>query len=102
MESVDGSLVNREHLRGTTMQGKMETYRGACHCGAVTFEVRSTLAPALRCNCSLCRRKGAIMAPVAAEDFKLLSGADHMALYQFNSKTAKHDFCKVCGIYTFH
>lgn len=84
------------------MQGKMKTYRGSCHCGAIAFEIRTTLAPALRCNCSLCRRKGAIMATVAAEDFKLLRGEEHLALYQFNTKVAKHYFCKVCGIYTFH
>jgi hypothetical protein len=84
------------------MQGQMQSYRGACHCGAVRFEVRSTLAPALRCNCSLCRRKGTVMATVAPEDFKLLSGEDSLTLYQFNTRTAKHYFCKTCGIYTFH
>jgi hypothetical protein len=84
------------------MQGTLESYRGACHCGAVQFEIRSTLAPARRCNCTLCRRKGAVMATVAPEDFKLLRGEDHLSMYQFNTRTAKHYFCKVCGIYTFH
>jgi hypothetical protein len=84
------------------MQGEMATYRGSCHCGAVTFEVRTTLAPARRCNCSLCRRKGAVMASAEPQDFKLLGGEDQLTLYQFNTRTAKHYFCKVCGIYTFH
>lgn len=84
------------------MQGQMTTYHGSCHCGVVMFEVRTTLAPARRCNCSLCRRKGAVMASVEAEDFKLLGGEDQLALYQFNTRTAKHYFCKRCGIYTFH
>jgi len=80
----------------------MATYHGSCHCGAVTFEARTTLTASLRCNCSLCRRKGAVMASVEPQDFKLLSGEEQLTLYQFNTRTAKHYFCKVCGIYTFH
>jgi len=84
------------------MQGELKPYKGSCHCGAVTFELQSTLSAALRCNCSLCRRKGAVMAAVNPEHFKLLSGEDSLSLYQFNTRAAKHYFCKVCGIYTFH
>jgi hypothetical protein len=84
------------------MQGKLKPYKGSCHCGAVKFEVQSTLSPALRCNCSLCRRKGTVMAAVDPAHFKLLSGQNSLSLYQFNTRAAKHYFCKVCGIYTFH
>lgn len=84
------------------MQGKLRPYKGSCHCGAVSFELMSTLAPAVRCNCSLCKRKGAVMAVVEPQHFRLLSGEDALALYQFNTRTAKHYFCKHCGIYTFH
>lgn len=84
------------------MQGELRTYQGACHCGAVKFEAQTTLSPALRCNCSLCRRKGAVMAAVLPEHFKILSGEDSLTLYQSNTRIAKHYFCKVCGIYTFH
>jgi hypothetical protein len=84
------------------MQGEMKTYRGACHCGKIQFEIRSTLEPAKRCNCSLCKRRGAVMTRVTAECFTLLGGEEYLSMYQFNSKVAKHYFCKVCGIYTFH
>lgn len=84
------------------MQGELTTYKGSCHCGAVRFEVQTTLSPALRCNCSLCKRKGAVMAAVAPEHFTLLSGEDHLTLYQAMTRIAKHYFCRVCGIYTFH
>lgn len=84
------------------MQGELKSYKGSCHCGAVKFEIQTTLAPALRCNCSLCIRKGTVMAAVNPEHFRLLSGEDSLALYQFNTHVAKHYFCKVCGIYTFH
>jgi len=55
-----------------------------------------------RCNCSLCRRKGAIVASVALAGVKILSGAEVLTLYQFHTRTARHYFCAVCGIYTHH
>ncbi|PTB22166.1 type I-B CRISPR-associated protein Cas8b1/Cst1 [Trinickia symbiotica] len=77
--------------------------RGSCHCGAVRFEVRTALEPATRCNCSLCRRRGAVMsAPFEADHLTIVSGHDALALYQFNTRVAKHYFCRHCGIYTFH
>ena len=80
-----------------------ELLQGSCHCGAVTFEVRTPIAPAGRCNCSLCRRKGALMTPpFPVGELKVLSGQDDLTLYQFNTRTAKHYFCKHCGIYPFH
>jgi hypothetical protein len=80
-----------------------ELLHGSCHCGAVKFEVRTPVAPATRCNCSLCRRKGALMSPVfPAADLKILQGEDALTLYQFNTHVAKHYFCRHCGIYPFH
>jgi hypothetical protein len=84
------------------MQGELRSYSGSCHCGAVRFEARTTLAPAVRCNCSFCRRRGAVMANVQAGDFRLLAGEEQLGLYQWNMRIAKHYFCRRCGIYTFH
>jgi hypothetical protein len=78
-------------------------FSGACHCGAVRFQVRTALTPATRCNCSLCRRKGALMSPpFPAANLTILCGEDALTLYQFNTRVAKHYFCRRCGIYTFH
>ena len=80
-----------------------ELLHGSCHCGTVKFEVRTAVAPATRCNCSLCRRKGALMTPpFPGDELKILDGEDSLTLYQFNTRTAKHYFCKHCGIYPFH
>ena len=79
-----------------------ELLQGSCHCGTVKFEVRTAVAPAIRCNCSLCRRKGILMSPSFAEaDLKILSGKDSLTTYQFNTRVAKHYFCKHCGIHPF-
>lgn len=81
-----------------------ETKKGTCHCGAVEFEVEleSGLQKLRRCNCSLCSRKGAIMSSVPLARLKVLRGAEKLSLYQWNSMTAKHYFCSICGIYTHH
>ncbi|NYE63213.1 hypothetical protein FHW58_004441 [Duganella sp. 1224] len=80
-----------------------DLYHGSCHCGAVQFEVRAALTPAGRCNCSLCRRKGALMSPLfPAADLRIVKGTDALTLYQFNTHVARHYFCKHCGIYPFH
>lgn len=80
-----------------------ELFQGSCHCGAVRFEVRTSLLPASRCNCSLCRRRGALMSPpFPGQYLHITSGEDALTVYQFNTHTAKHYFCKHCGIYPFH
>ena len=75
-----------------------------CHCGEVEAEINilDNLEKVLKCNCSICKRKGAIMSMVKNEDFKIVKGEDKLKLYQFHSKIAKHYFCLNCGIYTHH
>ena len=77
---------------------------GRCHCGAVEIEIelQGELNKGLRCNCSLCKRKGAVMAAVPLHNLTVTRGADNLALYQWNAKVAKHYFCKTCRIYTHH
>lgn len=78
--------------------------RLSCHCGAVELEVRLTdgLATARRCDCSFCRRRGAIAVSVPLDGLRIVKGADRLTLYEWGTRTAKHYFCSVCGIYTHH
>ena len=75
-----------------------------CHCGEIEAEIDipEKLEKVIRCNCSICKRKGAIMSMVKNENFRIIKGKDKLNLYQFHSKVAKHYFCSVCGIYTHH
>jgi hypothetical protein len=79
------------------------TREGSCHCGKVRFEIDAAAGPAVRCNCSLCRRRGALMTPAFKEgNLRIISGSDDLAVYQFNTQVAKHFFCRHCGVYPFH
>ncbi len=80
----------------------MKSFAGSCHCGAVRFEITSEFLELTTCDCSICRRKNALMVKVHESEFKLLAGTESLVLYQFHTCTAKHYFCKVCGIYPFH
>ena len=75
-----------------------------CHCGAVVLELQlpDGIVDPRRCNCSMCRRRGAIVGSVPLSGLRVVQGEEHLRLYQFNTLTAEHYFCAVCGIYTHH
>lgn len=80
----------------------MSKYQGSCHCNAVQFEIDADVASGVQCDCSLCKRKNAVMLRVHKDKFRLLTGEDALSLYEWNTHAAKHYFCKHCGIYTHH
>jgi GNAT superfamily N-acetyltransferase len=84
------------------MARDVQTYGGSCHCGRVRFRVTAALAPIVRCNCSICRKKGFLHLIVPPEQFELLAGAGDLTVYRFNTGTAKHQFCRHCGIHPFY
>lgn len=79
-------------------------HRLTCHCGAVELSVTLTdgLNTARRCDCSFCARRGAAAATAPLDGLNIVRGAENLTLYQWNTGTAKHYFCKTCGIYTHH
>jgi centromere protein V len=81
----------------------MIRHTGGCHCGRVRFEVT---APARievgECNCSMCSKTGYLHLIVPQSRFRLLSGEDALTTYEFNTRTAKHLFCSLCGIKSFY
>lgn len=81
-----------------------DQHDAACHCGAVRLRVRLSdgFDSRRRCTCSFCRMRGAVVVSARLQDLTILSGEDNLTLYQFNTRAAKHWFCKTCGIYTHH
>ena len=85
-------MISREERR----------YEGSCHCGAVRFAIETDFPELTTCDCSICKRKNALMVKVHESKFELLAGGDNLTEYQFHTRTARHFFCKTCGIYPFH
>jgi len=77
-------------------------HHGSCHCGAVAFEIVGEITGSYSCDCSLCRKKNALMAKIPQDRLTITRGEDKLSLYQWNTRIAKHYFCSVCGIYPFH
>jgi hypothetical protein len=81
----------------------MIVHAGGCHCGRVRFEV---VAPAKievsECNCSMCSKAGYLHLIVPPTKFMLVSGSEVLTTYTFNTGTAKHLFCSVCGVKSFY
>ena len=81
----------------------MTLHRGGCHCGDVAFEVEAPPELTVQeCNCSICSMTGFLHLIVPASRFRLLRGADCLTNYTFNTATARHLFCRRCGIKSFY
>lgn len=81
-----------------------EKHTLACHCGGVemVLSLPNGIEKPRRCDCSICRRKGAIVASVKLDGIRIVKGEALLKCYTFNTHTAKHFFCAECGIYTHH
>lgn len=91
LKEVDGVKIQKQH-------------KLVCHCGSVEIllDLPDGIVDVRRCDCSLCRRRGAIAASVPLSGINVVKGKDKLKLYQFNTMEAKHYFCSECGIYTHH
>jgi hypothetical protein len=79
----------------------MKTYRGSCHCGRVRFEIDAEIDHVRVCDCSICRRRGALIHRIPEENLRLLTPWTDLILYQWGSRTARDYFCPTCGILPF-
>lgn len=81
----------------------MQTFEGGCHCGAVRFRVVvADDQEIIDCNCSICTKKGILHFIVPEQHFAVLRGEEALAVYTFNTGTARHMFCRTCGIHPFY
>src|SRR5687768_5397607 len=80
------------------------TYAGRCHCGGVRFGLRTErITGGIRCNCSLCTRRGAMMSSrYFTPDELAIESGETLKVYRWGEKLVDHWFCGTCGVYTFH
>ena len=81
-----------------------ERLYGNCHCGSVEFSIPGNidLTIARRCDCSLCKRRGAVMLSCPIDEVKIEKGEEFLVKYKWNTRIATHNFCSKCGILTYH
>ena len=71
--------------------------RGSCHCGKIAYRLDAEPTGAIECNCSICRRKGSVLAAFDPDKFHLETSPDDIAVYTFHNHVIRHQFCKTCG-----
>lgn len=76
----------------------MPTHEGSCHCGRIAFTLEGAVEEAIDCNCSLCRRRGALLAAFPREALTLKTPEADLATYRFNKHLIEHRFCPDCGV----
>ncbi|CAN5124701.1 GFA family protein [soil metagenome] len=74
-------------------------YEGGCHCGAITFslEAGDPITEVLSCNCSICTKRGSLLAFFPRGALTLKTPQSDVATYKFNKHVIAHHFCTVCG-----
>ncbi|MGM4886550.1 GFA family protein [Tardiphaga sp. 20_F10_N6_6] len=76
-------------------------HEGSCHCGNIAFEVEGDFNSAIDCNCSMCRRRGGLLAFVPRDKLVLKTAKESLSTYTFNHHAIQHHFCSTCGIAPF-
>ena len=67
-----------------------------CHCKKIKIEVNfeGEISNLVKCNCSICKRKGAVMGIVGQDSLKIIEGEKYITNYKFHSKVANHFFAQ--------
>ena len=73
-----------------------------CHCGEIEIQInlKKEINELMRCNCSMCKRKGTMVATISKVDLRIVRGKSKIKTYQFHTGVAKHHFCSECGTHT--
>lgn len=76
-------------------------HEGSCHCGRIAFSVEGEIASVIDCNCSICRRRGSLLAFFPRSALVLETPAADLATYTFHTHAIRHHFCPTCGVAPF-
>jgi hypothetical protein len=74
----------------------------SCHCGTVRLEVSHKPRRLTDCNCSICRRYGALWAYYSHKTFRVVAGSDAIEKYIWGDGILEFCHCRICGCVTHH
>lgn len=75
-------------------------FSGTCHCGAVTFTLEKAPEWLTQCNCSICRRLGALWAHAPIGEVTVTGEGDATFGYVWGDRTIAFHTCRTCGCTT--
>ncbi|MFN7160302.1 MAG: GFA family protein [Candidatus Gracilibacteria bacterium] len=76
-------------------------FHGSCHCKNIEFTVDAPITEVMECNCSICSRKGFLLAFVSQDQISINAPEKPLTKYLFNKDKIMHEFCPVCGVQCF-
>jgi hypothetical protein len=79
----------------------MRSYQASCHCGATRFQIDANIDHVRECDCSICRRRGALILRIASDAIRFLTPIDQLAVYRWGTGTGADYFCPTCGVMPF-
>jgi hypothetical protein len=96
-------MANQQNAESSAAAANPGTklHAGACHCGAVRYQVELDASRGGRCNCSICTKVSQLGGMVKPEAFRLLAGKESLSQYAMAQKISLRSFCKHCGIHCF-
>jgi hypothetical protein len=75
-------------------------YITTCHCGAVTIEMQRQIRKLTQCNCSICRRYGALWAYQQRKAIRVIDERDALRAYTWGKGKLEFFHCSNCGCVT--
>lgn len=75
-------------------------YTASCHCGAVTLELQRKVRKMTQCNCSVCRRYGALWAYFQRKSIGVNADDGALEMYSWGNRRFEFYRCAVCGCVT--
>ena len=82
------------------MADRKATLAATCHCGAIRIHVPRMSRTLTSCNCSICRRYGALWAYYAASAVTVAAPKGGLVKYSWNQRIRAYCRCKKCGCVT--
>lgn len=76
--------------------------RASCHCGAIVLEIARRPRKLTQCNCSICRRYGALWAYCSRSGARVVHGRSSLVKYTQENRARQFWRCKICGCVTHH
>ncbi|MCW8873613.1 GFA family protein [Pseudomonadota bacterium] len=75
-------------------------FTASCHCKAVHIEIPELSATVTECNCSICRRYGALWAYYTRDQLRLPTDSAALSAYSWGDRTIEFWHCRHCGCLT--